>query len=45
MCTEQVTRASLVLAAYEQCLAGTMVDHELPDAEIAAAMAAVPVLA
>jgi len=35
----------LDLAAYEQYLSGEMVDYELPDAEIAAAMADVPVLA
>jgi tryptophan synthase beta chain len=35
----------LDLAAYEQYLSGAMVDYELPDEEIAAAMAEVPVLA
>jgi len=35
----------LDLAAYETYLAGEMVDYELPDADIAAAMAEVPVLA
>ncbi|MGH9271290.1 MAG: TrpB-like pyridoxal phosphate-dependent enzyme [Ilumatobacteraceae bacterium] len=35
----------LDLAAYEQYLAGTMVDFDLPEAEVAAAMADVPVLA
>ena len=35
----------LDLAAYEQFLAGEMVDYELPDAAIAAAMAEVPTLA
>ena len=35
----------LDLAAYESYLTGAMVDYELPDAEIAAAMADVPVLA
>jgi tryptophan synthase beta chain len=34
----------LDLAAYESFLAGTMTDYELPDEEIAAAMADVPVL-
>jgi len=34
----------LDLAAYESYLAGTMVDYELPDEQIAAAMADVPVL-
>jgi len=34
----------LDLAAYEQYLAGTMVDYDLPDDRIAAAMAAVPVV-
>ena len=35
----------LDLAAYQTYLAGEMVDYELPDEEIAAAMADVPVLA
>jgi tryptophan synthase beta chain len=35
----------LDLSAYEKYLSGEMVDYELPDAEIAAAMADVPVLA
>ncbi len=35
----------LDLAAYQQYLSGEMVDYELSDDEIAAAMADVPVLA
>ena len=34
----------LDLAAYQQYLSGEMIDYELPDAEIAAAMVDVPVL-
>ena len=35
----------LDLAAYEQYLSGEMVDYELPEEAVAAAMAEVPVLA
>ena len=35
----------LDLAAYEQYLSGEMIDFELPDADITAAMVDVPVLA